>query len=190
VSRETHHKASPGANDPLLSPILRESEAFQRSVQAALHPAVPWHQEAKHPAQRQPPAREHRGPGRTLADGFAQETAVKRTPAQILLGIHLKEMEFGRSIVYEYQFNPGRKWRADLAIPELRLLFECDGGAYRGGHKRGKALGEDYEKQNWAQLAGYRILRFTNEQVLNGKAKAFLQEWMAKEVTEETLGDA
>lgn len=102
---------------------------------------------------------------------------MKRTEAQILLGIHLKEMALG-PVEYEFCFNPCRKWRADVAIPSRHLLFECDGGSFKGGHKRGLALGADYERQNWAQMAGYRILRFTNEQVLNGTAKAFVREWL------------
>jgi very-short-patch-repair endonuclease len=104
---------------------------------------------------------------------------MKRTPAQLLLGVHLKELKLGH-IEYEYRFNPERKWRADLAIPDKRLLFECDGGAFKGGHRRGVALGADYERQNWAQMAGYRILRFTNAQVLSGWAKEFVKSWLGK----------
>ena len=97
------------------------------------------------------------------------------TEAQKLLGIHLKELKLGK-VEYEYQFCADRRWRADLAILDSRLLFECDGGQFHGGHKRGKALEGDYDKQNRAQLEGWRILRFTNRQILTGEAKAWLKE--------------
>jgi very-short-patch-repair endonuclease len=103
------------------------------------------------------------------------------TPAQVLLGKHLKELlkTLGDwEIEYEYRFDPERRWRADIAIPAYRLLFECDGGQFHGGHKRGHALSADYERQNHAVLAGWRILRFTNQQVLSGEAKAFLKEYL------------
>ena len=104
---------------------------------------------------------------------------MKQTKAQILLGIHVKELKLG-PVEYEHQFNHERRWRADLYLPEHRIILECDGGAFRGGHRRGKALEADYERQNWATASGYRLFRFTNEQVLKGEAKAWLAEHLAK----------
>ena len=101
----------------------------------------------------------------------------KLTPAQVLLGLHLKELGF-TDICYEFQFNPDRRWRADLAVPGDRLLFECDGGVFRGGHRRGNALAADYERQNWAVLHGWRLLRWTNRQVLTGEAREFLRGYI------------
>ena len=107
----------------------------------------------------------------------------KLTQAQILLGVHLEELGF-TEINYEYAFNIDRKWRADIqatAPPTASnrfTLFECDGGKWRGGHRRGNALEADYERQNWAQAQGWTIYRFTNEQILDGRAKA----WIAREL--------
>jgi very-short-patch-repair endonuclease len=103
---------------------------------------------------------------------------MKLTQAQILLRVHLEELKLGYPIEQEYKFDPERNYRADLAIPDARLLFECDGGAFRGGHRRGRALEADYERQNRAVLAGWRILRFTNQQILTGEAKQFLVEFL------------
>ena len=99
---------------------------------------------------------------------------MKVTQAQKLLQIHLREL--GIKTVKEYTFAPPRRWRFDLADLENHLAFECDGGMFHGGHKRGKALEGDYEKQNTAALAGWRLLRFTNRQVLNGEARKWLKE--------------
>lgn len=108
-----------------------------------------------------------------LVASAAQENIVKRTEAQILLGIHLAEL--GIETIAEYRFDTERLFRFDLADPERKLGFEVDGGMFRGGHKRGVALEADYAKQNLAQLQGWKILRFTNREVLTGKAKDFLK---------------
>jgi very-short-patch-repair endonuclease len=101
----------------------------------------------------------------------------KRTQAQLLLAKHLKELDFA-FIEFEYQFCPERKWRADIAAiyNANTYLFEADGGRFHGGHRRGKALEADYERQNWATLNGYKLLRFTNEQILTGEALEFLRK--------------
>lgn len=104
----------------------------------------------------------------------------KLTEAQILLGKHLEELAFA-GIRYEFRFNNERKWRADVAAwaPNDRYsycLFECDGGMFRGGHRRAAALEADYERQNWAAAKGFKLFRFTNREILTGKAKQWLQE--------------
>jgi very-short-patch-repair endonuclease len=98
---------------------------------------------------------------------------MKLTIAQELLRTHLQEL--GYEVECEYQFCAERKWRADLAIPAIRCLFECDGGQFNGGHRRGIALEADYERQNKAQIDGWRILRWTNRQILKGEALAWLK---------------
>jgi len=101
----------------------------------------------------------------------------QRSEAQILLGIHIRELSKRLRIEYEFRFHEGRQWKADVYLPDLKLLLECDGGLYRGGHKRGGALEDDYMKQNVAQMLGYRLLRFSNQQVQRGEAKEFLRSW-------------
>jgi very-short-patch-repair endonuclease len=113
---------------------------------------------------------------------FAKERArVKRrkrqTEAQILLAIHVRELGV-TDLKAEFRIDPARQWRADLALPAYRILIECDGGMHTGGHKRGAALEDDYDKQNSAQMLGWRILRFSNRQVLCGEAKEFLWKFL------------
>ena len=109
----------------------------------------------------------------------------KHTDAQTLLVIHLRELikeqdwrglSGDDSVLTEYQFINGRKFRFDVAIPDLMTGFECDGGMYSGGHRHGKAIERDHEKVNLAQFLGWKCFRFTNEQVLKGQAK----EWLRK----------
>jgi very-short-patch-repair endonuclease len=96
------------------------------------------------------------------------------TAAQELLKTHLSEL--GYASEFEYQFEPSRKWRFDLFLPEANVGIELDGGMFHGGHSRGAALERDYEKSNTAQLRGFRILRFTNRQVMDGSALNWLRE--------------
>jgi hypothetical protein len=99
---------------------------------------------------------------------------MKRTQAQILLRIHLREMGYHDLEIFdEYQFWPQRKWRFDVAIPHQRLAFECSGGNWAGGHRRGKAQEDEYDKLNTATMSGWRVLQWTNGQILNGHAKEF-----------------
>jgi|SRR5215472_12357123 len=98
----------------------------------------------------------------------------KVTQAQILLALHIGELAY--SSVYEYKFLPDRDFRFDVYCEELRMGFECSGGRWKKGHRSARDIESAYEKMNLAQLAGYRVIEFTNEQVLTGRAKAFLAE--------------
>ena len=94
--------------------------------------------------------------------------------AQILLSVHLDEL--GLINEFELPVCEGRKWRFDICCPNERLAFECNGGKWHGGHRRGKAIEDENDKLNIATLTGWRVLQFTNEQILDGRAKAFLKE--------------
>lgn len=73
--------------------------------------------------------------------------------------------------VTELRFDPTRRWRFDLAWPELMLAVEVEGGLWVGGrHTRGKGFEADCEKYNAAVLAGWRILRVTPEMIDDGRA--------------------
>lgn len=71
----------------------------------------------------------------------------------------------------EVRFDPVRRWRFDLAWPEIRLAAEVDGGIWaRGYHVRGRGYEADCEKQNAAGIAGWTVLRFTADMVRDGQA--------------------
>jgi hypothetical protein len=111
---------------------------------------------------------------------------------QILLGIHLSEL--GISYQYEVPFCSGRDWRIDVFLPDWRIGIEIHGGQHTGGHRRGywgkkerqcrEAKGwmetpqeDEYLKLSIATMQGIRILQFSNEQVNDGRAKAFISEY-------------
>jgi very-short-patch-repair endonuclease len=63
----------------------------------------------------------------------------------------------------------GREWRADLAYPSEWILIEIEGGTWvRGRHSRGAGYEGDCEKYDVATLMGYRVYRFTSNQVKRG----------------------
>lgn len=54
---------------------------------------------------------------------------------------------------------PGRRFRIDIAFPDIKLAIEVDGWQWHGKHKND--FKKDRERQNLLTLHGWRILRFT-----------------------------
>jgi len=78
--------------------------------------------------------------------------------------------------VREYRFCPSRRFRADFAWPERRLLCEVDGGTWvNGRHSRGAGFEKDCEKMNLAAQGGWLVVRFTGGMVNDGTAIAVLR---------------
>ena len=97
---------------------------------------------------------------------------------KLLLKTHLEELDLGE-VVVEHPVCDDRKWKFDVAIPERGLAFEIEGGIFvQGAHSRGAHYMSDMEKYNRAALGGWRLLRFTPEQVERGEAKQFVEEYL------------
>ena len=76
----------------------------------------------------------------------------------------------------EVRFHPERHWRFDLAWPDFKLAVEVEGGVFANGrHSRGKGFTEDCVKYNSAIQLGWRVLRFTTEQVTQGQAVSVIK---------------
>lgn len=99
--------------------------------------------------------------------------------------------------VREYRFHPTRRWRLDLAYPDIKLGIELEGGTFggivkcqvcgalvthRSGNRRipvrvggrhniGASYEKDLEKYSEAAILGWTIIRFTGA-MLKGKKKA------------------
>jgi len=103
-------------------------------------------------------------------------TAAEMLKAQLeQRGIHGGELE--------YRFHPVRRFRFDLAYPSTKLAIEIEGGIFTGGrHTRGAGYRRDMGKYNLATLMGWRVLRYTPQDVKDGIAVRQIIE--ALEVTE------
>ena len=102
---------------------------------------------------------------------------MKLSEPQMWLLDWLKER--GRDAVAEWKFHKDRKWRFDVAIPTDQLAFEIDGAIWtRGRHARGAGIKKDNEKINTAQALGWRVFRFTPDEVKCGEAAKFIERWM------------
>ena len=99
---------------------------------------------------------------------------MSKQPAHTLLEIHLRELGFDK-VVPEFRFHPTRRWRFDYLI-QSHIAIEIEGGIYaRGRHTRGAGYEKDLEKYREATILGFNVYRFSTGEVLNGKAKTFLQ---------------
>ena len=100
--------------------------------------------------------------------------------------------------IFEFKFDPDRKFRADLAYPTRNLLIEIEGGIF-GAPGKGKKcpvcnrrpeyghtgignLLSDMEKYNLMAHKGYYLLRFTPQQIKNGEAFKEIKQFFDKEV--------
>lgn len=76
----------------------------------------------------------------------------------------------GAVCVREYKFHESRKWRFDFAIVSARVAIEIEGGVWTGGrHTSPQGFLEDMEKYNEASAAGWRLLRFTPQEMFKIK---------------------
>lgn len=78
------------------------------------------------------------------------------------------KQELGVDLVPEYKFHSSRKWRFDYAIPDKKIAIECEGGIWmkKSRHISGKGYKGDMEKYNAAVELGWKLLRFTPDELL------------------------
>lgn len=97
--------------------------------------------------------------------------------SKLLFLTHLKELFPGETVETEYRFDVERRWRFDCAIPGRMLGFEIEGGVFmQGAHTRGKGFLEDCEKYNSAAADGWKVFRFSTQQVMKGEARNWIAE--------------
>lgn len=88
---------------------------------------------------------------------------------------------YGLDPLPEFRFAPPRKWRFDWAWPERLVAVEIEGGVWiRGRHTRGSGFVKDMEKYNEAGFRGWRVFKFTPDQLKQGLAQAFMLKLFKK----------
>ena len=85
----------------------------------------------------------------------------------------------------ELQFHPERLWRFDFVLGRTgkdKIAIEIEGGVWvQGRHNRGQGFLNDLEKYNHAAVMGWRVLRFTPEQIVRGAALKFVREILGRD---------
>ncbi len=75
--------------------------------------------------------------------------------------------------------NKRKRWIADYANHEFKVMVEIDGGIWTGGaHGHPVDITRNMMKQNDAALLGYQTLRFATDWVKNKHAIEFLQRFL------------
>ena len=102
--------------------------------------------------------------------------------ANLVLEQHLRELRI--EFDPEWKFYPNRRWKADYKIwptgkaGETTILVEIEGAIWtQGRHTRGSGYTKDLEKYRMAAALGYKVFRFSTQEVLDGTAKEFLRKW-------------
>ena len=76
----------------------------------------------------------------------------------------------------EYRFAPPRRFRFDFSWPKKKIAVEIEGGVWtHGRHTRGSGFLSDMEKYNLAGASGWRVFRFTPDQLRKGEAQEFMK---------------
>jgi very-short-patch-repair endonuclease len=93
----------------------------------------------------------------------------KLSPGEEAFALHCRAEDL--SPVREYRFVPARMFRFDFAFVADKLAVEIEGGVWTGGrHLRGQGFESDCIKYNWATRLGWRVLRYSTAQVIQGDA--------------------
>jgi very-short-patch-repair endonuclease len=104
-----------------------------------------------------------------------------------------KEMTKAEACLWKYVLRAGKmksfqfrrqrpvlKYIADFMCKELMLIIEVDGSI----HQLEEVMKNDAERQKALEEAGFTVLRFTNEEVLENinAVYSYLEDWIEKKV--------
>ncbi|MFP5340729.1 MAG: DUF559 domain-containing protein [Gammaproteobacteria bacterium] len=117
-----------------------------------------------------------------MSSGSVETVAAMATGGSVgeeTLMLHIRAHKLAEP-AREHRFVADRRWRFDFAWPDRMLAVEVEGAVWTGGrHTRGSGYVKDMEKYNRAAVLGWRVLRFSTEQVKRGEAVAALRTALA-----------
>lgn len=87
--------------------------------------------------------------------------------------LRLREPWLVEACAPQWRFSSTRKWRLDFAWPWFFLAAEVQGlvASGRGGHQTIAGLRAEYEKLRAAQLAGWTVLPYVQDDLAAGAAE-------------------
>ena len=95
-----------------------------------------------------------------LLKGFARENRKNPTIAEQVLWEHIRDKALGTKFLRQHIIGD---YIADFVSPEHHLIIEVD-GAY---HAERQQLEKDEDRTGKLNKMGFRVVRFTNEEILN-----------------------
>ena len=105
--------------------------------------------------------------------GHAKYTKTSDAGTQFMEQLMDQQLDIPKS---EYKFLDKRRFRFDFAWPDRMIAMEIEGGVWiKGRHTRGAGYSRDMEKYNLAGLHGWKVYRFTPQDVYKGVALAFIK---------------
>lgn len=90
---------------------------------------------------------------------WAKEMRSKPTEAESILRDYVRANNLGHKFLFQYIIG---QFIVDFLCPDCKLIIEVDGGY----HSEPMQLCDDELRTQMLEKLGYRVLRFTNEQVL------------------------
>ena len=106
-----------------------------------------------------------------------KKTAKKIKEDKIDLFCKLLKQELNIDCVREYQFCPERKWRADYALLDYKILIEQEGSVWNNGrHTRGQGYINDAEKYSTAASMGFIVIRATPQDILSQRVLNLIKD--------------
>ncbi|MBO5886375.1 MAG: endonuclease domain-containing protein [Bacteroidaceae bacterium] len=94
-----------------------------------------------------------------LLKGFALENRKNQTLAEQVLWNHIRAEQLGVKVLRQHIIGD---YIVDFLIPDVSLIIEVD-GLY---HAKCRQMQEDEQREETLNRMGYRVIRFTNEEVL------------------------
>ena len=89
---------------------------------------------------------------------YAKENRSQMTDAEKLLWYHLRQEKLGARFRRQHIIGD---YIVDFICLKQKLIIEIDGGY----HQETTQQTEDKTRQNWLESMGYKVLRFTNEDI-------------------------
>ena len=96
----------------------------------------------------------------------------------LLRADYLQRRHFAFRLVENYsELIPGRKFQVDVALPDLKIGAEYQGGDFmrKSGHTNVKGLARDRYKLNHAQLNGWILFQFGAAETESGEAMILVE---------------
>ena len=117
-------------------------------------------------------SRHGRGPDKTKRKPGSGLSPASHRPIDLgrVLASQLKTM--GLKPTPEYRFHETRKWRIDVAFPEIKLAVEVDGAV----HRIKSRFHGDIKKHQALFFMGWRLLRVSTNQVRSGEASVMIRD--------------